>query len=91
MIKRVECIVSGRVQMVMFRDFVERKAQKLELAGTVQNREGGTVCVIAEGNEVALKKLIAHLNKGPALAHIDNVEVVWKDSQGLFSDFSVVF
>ena len=41
--ERLEVIVSGRVQMVMFRDFVQRKASSLKLVGEVQNLPDGTV------------------------------------------------
>ena len=88
---QIEAKITGRVQMVMFRDFVWRKAMKLGLYGTVQNSDDGGVRVVAEGGEVELKKLIKYLHKGPVLALTKNVEVVWKDSEGTFRDFSIVF
>ena len=36
-IKQIECVIIGRVQLVMFRDFARRKARKLGIAGTVEN------------------------------------------------------
>ena len=45
--ERIEAIVSGRVQMVMFRDFAQRKALGLRLCGEVMNLPDGTVRVIA--------------------------------------------
>ncbi len=77
--------------MVMFRDFVRRKAMKLGLSGTVKNSEDGSVKVVAEGGEVELKKLIERLHKGPAFARVESVGVAWKDSEEAFKDFSIIF
>ena len=49
--------IRGRVQGVMFRDFIQRKAQSLSLVGTVQNRPDASVEVVAVGEEENLKKL----------------------------------
>src|SRR3989344_224255 len=47
--ERIETIVSGRVQVVMYRDFATRKARGLGLVGEVKNLPDGTVRVVAEG------------------------------------------
>ena len=51
--ERLEAIVSGRVQMVMYRDFTARFARRLGLVGEVKNLSDGTVRVIAEGSRRA--------------------------------------
>jgi acylphosphatase len=66
--ERIEAIVYGRVQMVMYRDFTERKASGLQLTGEVQNLKDGTVKVIAEGTHEQLEKLIQKLHKGSVLS-----------------------
>ena len=73
--ERLEARVYGRVQGVMFRDFVERKAQSLSLLGYVYNEPEGTVCVVAEGEKASLEKLVTLLHKGPLLAHVEKVDV----------------
>ena len=89
--KRIECIVSGRVQMVMFRDFTCRKARGLGLVGFVKNQLDGTVNVIAEGEEKDLKKLIEMLYKGPILSKVISVEVLWGDAGNTFKEFSIQY
>lgn len=91
MIKRLECIVSGRVQMVMFRDFTQRNARKLGLRGTVQNMPDGTVYVIAEGEEEDLRHFIEKLRLGPPFAKVENVDVVWHDPTEKFTNFNIVY
>lgn len=77
--------------MVMFRDFVQRKARGLDLSGTVQNLENGTVKVIAQGSEENLEKFIEHLHKGPFLARVMNVSVEWGEPIEKLSGFKIVY
>ena len=85
----VKAIVSGRVQLVMFRDFVQRKASTLKLVGTVRNLPDGTVEVLAEGEKEKLDSLVAHLQKGPVLARVDGVEVEWQEPKGNLQGFTI--
>lgn len=89
--QEIKCIVIGKVQMVMFRDFVERKARSLGITGTVENLEDGTVRVVAQGREDDLKTLINHLHKGPFLARVADVRVKWREPTEQFSDFKIVY
>jgi acylphosphatase len=66
-------IVSGRVQGVGFRNYVEHVAGKLEVDGYVRNRRDGRVEVFAIGTRDHLQQLHFALEKGPALSHVTNV------------------
>lgn len=83
-------IISGRVQMVMFRDFSTRKARKVGVRGFVQNLPDGTVEVVAQGERAALEKLIAYLHKGSILSRVENVAVEWRTPQQNFDAFTLV-
>lgn len=87
--ERLETIISGRVQLVMYRDFAQRKARRLKLVGEVQNLPNGTVRVIAEGPREHLETYLVLLHKGPLLAHVDAVMPVWKEAQGAYTEFSI--
>jgi len=87
--KRIEAIISGRVQMVMFRDFTKRQADKLGVVGFVENRSDGTVYVIAEGEEDVLTTFIKKLGKGPMTARVDNMSVEWQDAQQVYDAFTI--
>jgi len=84
-------IVSGRVQMVMYRDFVQRKASGLNLVGTVKNLPEGTVEVIAEGEKNSLESLVELLKHGPVLAQVRDIAVEWREPEGKFDDFKIVY
>lgn len=89
--KRILCRVTGRVQMVMYRDFSKRKAHKLGLCGFSHNESDGSVMVVAEGSHELLERYIAYLRKGSILSHVENVQVEWKEATGEFTDFNIQY
>lgn len=89
--KRIEYTVRGRVQLVMFRDFAKRNADRLGIVGMVRNNEDGSVSVIGEGEEVALAAFSEALKKGPFLSRVDSVDVTNKDAAGEFSEFRIIY
>ncbi|PSH04914.1 MAG: acylphosphatase [Acidobacteria bacterium] len=68
-------LVTGRVQGVGFRWFVEREAQLIGVGGWVRNRDDGAVEVLASGEKKLLDSLYNKLLIGPPAARIDKVEV----------------
>ena len=68
-------LISGRVQGVGFRWYVEREAATLGIAGWVRNREDGRVEVMATGTRQQLSGLHARLREGPRAARVDEVAV----------------
>ena len=89
--KRIEASVTGRVQMVMFRDFTVRSARKLGIFGSVRNAKDGSVEVTAEGEEEELEKLLELLKEGSILSHVDEVKAAWMEPQGEFASFSIIY
>jgi len=89
--KRLECNITGRVQLVMFRDFAQRSAKKLGVAGIVQNMDDGSVRVVAEGQEAALQKFLARLRTGPAFARVDGIHEKWGEPSGEFKTFDIIY
>jgi acylphosphatase len=67
-------IVSGRVQGVGFRYFVQKQAGRLSLSGYARNLDDGSVEVYAIGPEARLSELAGHLWKGPLWAEVRGVE-----------------
>lgn len=66
--------ISGRVQGVGFRFFVERWANQLGLRGYVKNRGDGSVEVYAIGEAEALEELKLQLAEGPRSARVNSLE-----------------
>ena len=76
-------LVSGRVQGVGFRWYARERAEQLGLAGWVKNLPDGRVEVWLEGREQAVEAMLVWLERGPPAAHVKNVEVVERASEGL--------
>jgi acylphosphatase len=72
---RTHIVVSGLVQGVGFRWFVQRKAGALGLSGWVRNLVDGSVEVEAQGDRSLIAQLIGDLKVGPRSAHVHDVEV----------------
>jgi acylphosphatase len=66
--------VSGRVQGVGFRWFVQRAADSCGVRGDVCNLPDGRVEVRAEGTRTALERLLHAVREGPPAARVDEVE-----------------
>lgn len=87
--ERLEAIVHGRVQMVMYRDFVQRKASGLGLTGYVQNLPDGTVRIVAEGPRHKLDTLMQKLWDGSLLSKVDHIEADWCHATNEFRSFTI--
>ncbi len=88
--KRVVLLVRGRVQGVFFRAATQREARRLGVTGWVKNRNDGTVEVLAEGDEDAIKEFTNWANHGPSAARVDAVDVRWRGYTGEFPEFSIL-
>lgn len=74
-------IISGRVQGVGFRWFVEREASAIGVGGWVRNTNDGDVEVLASGSDEQLTKLRARLKEGPRASRVDEVQEVEEQEQ----------
>lgn len=72
-IRRV--IVSGRVQGVGFRAWVQEQATARNLRGSVRNRRDGTVEAVIAGPPDVVEDMIAACRRGPWLAEVTDVQV----------------
>jgi acylphosphatase len=87
--RRLQAVVSGRVQGVGFRDFVRHAAAGRGFTGYVRNGDDGrTVEVVAEGDENALTAFLDVLREGPRFARVEHVDFTWSDASDAFSRFS---
>jgi acylphosphatase len=66
-------VISGRVQGVGFRWFVEREAAQTGVTGWVRNCDNGDVEVMATGTADQHRSLRQKLQQGPRAARVDHV------------------
>jgi acylphosphatase len=67
-------LISGRVQGVGFRYFVQKRAMELGLDGWARNLADGRVEVYAVGSPEKLSNLAARLHAGPIGSDVRTVE-----------------
>ncbi len=83
------CVVTGKVQRVGYRDYVQAAAAELGLTGYVENLPDGSVYVVAQGEPESLRLLVEHLHEGSLLSRVEGVAVEWGTNNAPRSDFSV--
>jgi acylphosphatase len=88
-LKRVNVLVSGRVQGVGYRYFALEKAMALGLKGWVRNLPNGDVEALAEGPHDTLIAWLAQLERGPALAHVARLQTNWRAVEAEFTSFHI--
>jgi acylphosphatase len=68
-------VISGRVQGVGFRYFVQSAASREGMAGWVRNLDDGRVETAAAGEPEAMERFERAIRQGPAGARVDQVTV----------------
>lgn len=86
--KQVHLLILGRVQGVFFRASASHAARNLRINGFVRNLSDGSVELVGEGEEEALKRLIDWCRKGPPGAYVNRVETEWKEPTDEFNGFN---
>ncbi len=86
-----EIKITGRVQGVGFRYFVQKRANELGVKGWVKNTRDGGVQVMAQGNLKDMETFLDYLRMGPQLARV--IQFVKNEMPELedFSDFCVKY
>ena len=83
-------VVTGKVQGVMYRTYIQEAATNLGLVGYTKNETDGTVRVVAQGMPDVLKEFVEYLHEGSSLSKVDSVSVDWRTAQVTYGEFSVL-
>ena len=86
-----EIKITGRVQGVGFRYFVQKRATEFGIKGWVKNSRDGGVQVMAQGDFKAMETFLDHLRIGPSMARVIKVEKNKMPELEDFSDFRVLY
>lgn len=77
--KNLVADVSGMVQGVGFRHFVEQTAVQLGVHARADNMDDGTVHIVASGDEQRLLRLVELVRQGSRYSSVDHVDYVITD------------
>jgi len=84
------CVITGHVQGVAYRAYVQESATELELVGYVKNLPDGSVEVVAQGFPDILKSFVEYLHEGSLMAKVESVAVDWRTARRTYTEFSVL-
>jgi acylphosphatase len=82
-------LVSGRVQGVGFRFFVEEAARREGVRGWVRNLPDGRVEALFEGDDDAVTRVVQKVHRGPGGARVATVDVLEEPPEGLRAEFEI--
>lgn len=87
----IQCVITGKVQNVRYRDYVQTSATELGITGWVKNMPDGTVAVCGQGLPDTLKDFVEYLHEGSLQAKVEGVSIEWKTARKIFDEFSILF
>ena len=67
--------IHGEVQGVFYRAWSAETARGLGVRGWVRNRRDGTVEMLVQGEEEAVKRLIERCRQGPPAARVERIDI----------------
>jgi acylphosphatase len=83
--------VTGKVQGVRYRTYVQESATDLALVGYVKNLSDGTVEVVAQGLPDVLKEFVEYLYEGSLLSNVEAVAIDWRTARVTYTEFSMLY
>jgi acylphosphatase len=78
-------LITGRVQGVGFRYYMEYKARQFHITGWVRNRRDGSVEAMIQGTLENVEAMIARAHRGPPNAAVVAVKV--SEGSGNYTEF----
>jgi acylphosphatase len=82
-------VVSGRVQGVGFRYYVQHVGSRLGLCGDVRNCPDSTVEIVVEGDSGKMEEFIKKVKIGPSLARVERVDIADIPVKSVYSSFLI--
>jgi acylphosphatase len=90
-LSRIHIWVTGRVQGVGYRSFVQQSGVLFGLTGWVRNVGYDAVETMAEGPRDRLEKFAEAVKNGPRAGRVDEARIEWETACGEFQNFSVKY
>ena len=82
--------ITGKVQGVGFRFFVQQQAQKLGINGWVSNKSNGDVEALAQGEKADLEQFIAKVKEGPSFSRVEDISLNWVNEAEKYFGFEII-
>ncbi len=89
--RRIRVVIYGRVTGVLFRAYVKKVADDLNIKGWVKNLDRNMVEAAFEGNISSIEKMLEFCRKGPIGAKVDKVDVKEEEYKAEFKTFRILY
>ncbi len=89
--KRIHLFISGYVQGVGFRWYVQRLAKGINLCGFVKNLRDGRVEVVVGGDDNLIEQFSKELREGSFKDGIEEIKETEEEYDGEYLDFRIRF
>ena len=86
---RAHLIISGKVQGVYFRKYIQEISIKNKVSGWVRNLKNGNVECILEGLPSNVEKVIEWCHMGPKNSRVDKIDINYETHTGEFQGFKI--
>jgi len=86
---RAHLIISGKVQGVYFRKYIQELSIKNKVSGWVRNLKNGNVECILEGLPSNVEKVIEWCHIGPKNSRVDKIDINYETHTGEFQGFKI--
>jgi acylphosphatase len=80
--------ITGRVQGVGYRYWMQNEARSLKIAGWVRNRRDGGVEAVISGGSAAVEEMLSRCRRGPTSARVGEVMVLG-ENEGSYAQFEI--
>lgn len=87
--KTIRVYITGIVQGVFFRKFLEEKANEFSVRGFCRNLEDGRIEVVVEGRDERVNEMLDACKKGSQHSEVKDIQIQELRHQG-FKDFKVM-
>lgn len=84
-------LVSGKVQGVGFRYFVQMTAMQYEITGWVKNRSNGMVEMVPIGEQNVLDSFLEEIKRGNRFAKVQKMDITKEEPSELFTSFHITY
>jgi len=87
--KQYQIVVSGKVQMVRFRERADDLADEFELTGYVVNFRQKQIFILVEGDETDLIRFCDAIRKSPVPIKVKDISVSEHVYEGIYDEFVI--
>ena len=83
--------ISGIVQEVGFRAYIQNQARRNQIQGWVKNLNDGRVEALLVGTKENILEMIKLCKRGNPWSKVSDVQVNWKNIQDSYDSFSIIY